>query len=119
MSFEKPTKYEWRVVASFAAIRGVYVEPAGMKDLEFLEDVLRYLVKRKEITQVIFFDDPDHVVKRMPMTDEQMRHWKATYNWNPNTKFDRFVFVEITDDSTSPPDMKEINTTLCLGYGNA
>lgn len=108
----KPDKFEWRVVGSFGVVKTVYITPEAIKDKEFIEQVLRFLLNKTEITEVMFFDSEQNTPRRLPMSDRQMLHWKATYNFNPNTKFERFVFIKITDPKSSPPKLQEIESDI-------
>lgn len=103
---------EWELVSSFAKIRMVYMSPAGLKNKDYIAQILTQLVDKKDIIQVLFFDNKKYTPLDYPMTDEQMLHWKANYNFNPNTGHERFVFIEITNSKTSPPDLKEIEANI-------
>lgn len=110
-SFAEETK-EWELVSSFAKIRMVYISPAGLKDKDYIAQILAHLVDEKDIIVVQFFDNKKCTPLNYPMTDEQMLHWKATYNFNPNNGYERFVFIEVTNPQTSPPDLKEIEAKI-------
>lgn len=103
---------EWELVSSFAKIRMVYMSPAGLKNKDYIAQILTQLVDKKDIIQVLFFDNKKYTPLDYPMTDEQLLHWKANYNFNPNTGHERFVFIEITNPKASPPDLKEIEANI-------
>ncbi len=109
-------KQEWELVSSFAKVRMVYMSQAGLKDKNYIAQILARLVDKRDIIQVMFFDDKKYTPLDFPMTDKQMLHWKATYNFNPNNGYERFVFIEIINPRTSPPDLKEIEATIKPGY---
>jgi len=103
---------EWELVSSFAKIRMVYISPVGLKNKDYIVQILTQLVDKKDNIQVLFFDDKKNTPLDYPMTDEQMLHWKAEYSFNPNTGHERFVFIEIINPKASPPDLKEIEAKI-------
>lgn len=109
-------KQEWELVSSFAKVRMVYMSRASLRDKNYIAQILAHLVDKKDIIQVMFFDDKKYTPLDFPMTDKQMLHWKATYNFNPNNGYEKFVFIEIINPKTSPPGLKEIEATIKAGY---
>lgn len=107
---------EWELIKSFGAMRMVYMSQDGLKNKHFIAQVLHNLVDKKNIIQVMFFDDKKYTPMGFPMTDNQMLHWRATYNFNPRTCFERFVYIEIIDTRSSPPRIKEIEASIRPGY---
>lgn len=112
----QPVAEDWKLVKSFGVVSMVYISPAGLKDKYFIAQVLHNLVDRKKTIQVMFFDDKNYTPLGFPMTDNQMLHWKATYNFNPNTGFERFVFIQVTDARSSPPSLREVEANIRPGY---
>ena len=98
---------EYKVIGEFGAIRTVYVSSRGIKDKNYIAQLLHKLVDKRHITEIWLFDDKLNTPVGVPMTDQQMLHWKAQYNFNPNTRHERFVFNEITNAKSSPPTIKE------------
>lgn len=114
---EKPLEADkWELINILGAIRMVYIPPDSIKDKCLIAQVLQNLVNKKETIQVMFFDDKEHTPSGFPMTDEQTLHWRAKYNFNPNTEFERFVYIKITDANTSPPATKEVEANIRPGY---
>ncbi|MFQ6052369.1 MAG: hypothetical protein ACE5K4_11860 [Candidatus Hydrothermarchaeota archaeon] len=111
-----PMAKEWELIESFGAVRTVYMSPTGLKDKYFIAQVLRKLVDRKKPVQVMFFDNKKYTPRELPMMDDQMLHWKAQYNFNPNTDFEKFIYIEITDPNSSPPGVKAVEANIRPGY---
>ena len=114
----QPTE-EWKLIGKFGAIRTVYISPAGLKDKFFVAQVLHAIVNKEDPSkpiQIMMFDDPGLTPQGFPMTDAQMLHLKAQYNRNPNTKYERFVWISVTDRDSSPPGLKETEAPIRPGY---
>ena len=112
---------EWEVVGQFGIVRTVYVSPNGLRDKSFVLQVLRIVTDKYEKSkpiQVMFFDDKRNTPKRLPMTDPEMLHWKAQYNRNPNTNYERFVWISVTDPKSSPPKVKETEEEIGPVYSD-
>ncbi len=109
-------RQEWKLVSNFAMIRMVYMSPPGLKDKDYIAQVLAQLVNKKDSIQVLFFDNKKYTPLKYPMTDKQMLHWKADYSFNPNTGHEKFVFIEITNPNASPPGLKYIEAKIKPGY---
>ncbi|MCX5753149.1 MAG: hypothetical protein NTW97_05820, partial [Candidatus Krumholzibacteria bacterium] len=84
----------------------------GLADKEFLSSVLRYLVDRRQVNNILFFDDRVLMARSTPMSDVEMLHQRAQYEYNPHTGHERFYFVEVTDATTSPPDQRIIESEI-------
>ena len=41
------------------------------------------------------------------MTDKQMLHYRARYNYNPSTRLEEFAWVFVVNAKVSPPKLKE------------
>ena len=103
---------KWELVASYAAVRIVYVDPRYAKDQEVFQDALDELVLGDELVMVLFFDNCEKTPTHLPMTDEQMLFWRAKYQLNPYTGYERFVFIEVVDPGASPPEIREIEADI-------
>jgi hypothetical protein len=122
---------EWEIVAGSRSVWTVYVSPAGLKNRDFIAQVLHSLVTQHvpnvtnkksgevgKILQVMFFDDKAFAPKVLPMTDSQMLHLKARYNQNDFTKFREFVWIKIVNPKASPPEWKEIKDNILPGHAD-
>ena len=122
---------EWEIIAGSRSIWTVYVSPAGLKNRDFIAQILHSLVTQHvpnltnktsgevgKIFQVMFFDDKTFAPKVLPMTDAQMLHLKARYNQNDFTKFKQFVWIKIVNPKASPPDWKEIKDNIHPGHAD-
>ncbi len=110
---------EWEVVGKFGYIRTVYVAPEGIKDKYFIAQLLHSTMAKEGRTkpvQVMLFDDKRYTPIAFPMTDTQLLHWKARYNFNPFTKLERFVWISVSDPKSSPPELKETTANIRPGY---
>lgn len=105
-------KREWRLIASSGNSKFLYVSPEGLAERGFLESVLREVYEPHQINDILIFDSRSSTPRQFPMSDDEMLHLKAHYNYNPNNGFERFVFVEITDSAASPPAMRERNASI-------
>jgi hypothetical protein len=110
---------EWRVIGEFGSVRTVYVSPAGLRDRQFLAQVLHAIdVKERSprLLEVWFFDDPQHAPQGVPMTDAQMLHWRAQYWRNRNTGLEKFEWYTVTNAKASPPDLSVKVDNIRPGY---
>lgn len=114
----EPAK-EFAIVAEFGMVKTVYMSPDGLKDKNYVAQILHNIVnkhgQRKPI-QVMFFDNRRHTPVGIPMTDDQMLHQRAQYNKNPNTGFEEFVWITVKNSRVSPPDMKHTKAGIHPGY---
>ncbi len=113
------TSQDWKLVGKFGVIRTVYVTPNGLKDKFFAAQVLHAVVTKEDASkpiQIMMFDDARLTPQGLPMSDEQMLHLRAQYNNNPNTNYERFVWVSVTDAKSSPPGLKESEALIRPGY---
>jgi hypothetical protein len=101
------TEYRWTVVGTQGVVRTIYVDPAALSDMQFLADLVSHLTQDRTTSQLMFFDDRKATPSALPMSDAAMLHLRAQYNYNPNTGFEQFVFLEVSDKNTSPPTMRE------------
>jgi hypothetical protein len=108
----RPDKYKWELVATKGFRKFVYMSPEGLADKAFLSSVLRYLVDRSQVNNILFFDDRDLMARSTPMSDVEMLHQRAQYEYNPHTGHEVFYFVEVTDATTSPPDQRIIESDI-------
>lgn len=117
--FSPALAQEWEVVGKFGYTRTVYVAPEGIKDKHFIAQLLHSTIAkegRANPIQVRLFDDKRYTPRGFPMTNRQMLHWKARYNFNPFTKLERFVWISVSDPKSSPPELKEITANIRPGY---
>lgn len=111
-----PDSDSWEVVAKSGIVDMVYVPATQINDHQLLAQILQNLKGNQSICEMMFFDQKQYTPKGFPMTDAQMLHWKARYNYNVNTGLEEFVFVQITDSTVSPPKVKEIPANIRPGY---
>ena len=109
-------KKEWEKVATFGMITTVYMSPAALADRHHIAQVLHTLRSRSPVQQMWFYDNRSKTPTGVPMTDGQMLHWRAKYSINRNTGHEEFVFITVTDPSTSPPEISETKATIRPGY---
>jgi hypothetical protein len=107
-----PAKYPWTIVGSQGVARMIYLDPAALKDTQFLGELVSHLTQPGTISQLMFFDDRAATPSALPMDDTAMLHWRAQYDYNPNTGLEKFVFVEVSDKNTSPPTLTEATTAI-------
>jgi hypothetical protein len=110
---------EWVSIGRFGTTQTVYVSPAGIKDKNFAAQILQTIVTKEgkgKIIEVWFFDDKKFTPKGVPMSDSQMLHWKARYSYNPNRKFEEFVWISVMDRKSSPPKLKETKANIRPGF---
>ena len=110
---------EWELIGKFGLVRTLYVSPDGLKDKFFVAQMLHTVMNKADKSkpiQIMMFDDRGSTPKGYPMTDSQMLHLKAKYNRNPNTKYERFVWVSVIDPKSSPPKLKETEAIVRPGY---
>ncbi|MBV9657623.1 MAG: hypothetical protein JO295_05880 [Verrucomicrobia bacterium] len=99
------TKYAWQIIGHDGNIQMIYLDPIALDDSVFLSQLVSYLSQTDNVVQLMFFDDLSRTSKQMPMSDDEMLHLKAQYNWNPHTNYERFTFEDVTDANTSPPEL--------------
>jgi len=115
---EQEEEKEWEKVATFGMITTVYMSPAALADKHHIAQVLHTLRSRSPVQQVWFYDKKSKAPTGVPMTDDQMLHWRAKYSINRNTGHEEFVFITVTDPSTSPPEISETKATIRPGYAD-
>lgn len=104
---------QWGIVAEFGMITTVWVSPDGLKDKDYIAQVLHQIHQNNPNNAVWFFDDQRFAAKGVPMTDQQMLHWVGMYD---KVQFSDFCYVQITDKTSSPPHIKLIKTGIMPGY---
>jgi len=110
---------EFTIVAQSGVAHFVYVSPSGLQDNNFVAQVLDAVTRRHgkgRAIQVMMFDDKQYTPHGFPMTDAQMKHQRAQYNYNPNTNYERFVWLTVANPSSSPPELKETEAKIRPGY---
>ena len=118
----EPSEFaEFEIVGRFGLVQTVYVSPAGLNDRFFVAQVLHAIsskVNRGSILEVLLFDDRNFAPQGLPMTDDQMKHWRARYNRNPNTGLDKFAWIHVADATVSPPSLIETTDSIRPGYAD-
>ncbi len=109
-------KQEWKKVGNFGAITTVYMSPGGLSDKHYIAQVLHTLRSETPIQQIWFFDDKSKTPTGVPMTDQQLLHWRAKYAVNRNTGYEKFMFIKTTDPTTSPPESHGEEANIRPGY---
>jgi len=109
-------KREWEKVASFGMTTTVYMSPSALSDKHHIAQVLHTLRSRAPVQQIWFYDSKSKTPTGVPMTDDQMLHWRARYSVNRNTGHEEFVFITVTDATTSPPEISETKADIRPGY---
>ena len=115
----------WKVMARQGIMRFVYVPDEKLADRNYVAQILN-VIMREEIGQdsqlrwkgtieIMFFDDRNNTPLAFPMTDQQMLHWRARYNFNQQTGFQEFVWVTIVDGTASPPQFAEKKDSIIPG----
>lgn len=103
-------KYPWKVVGRSQKAKFVYVSSEGIADSLFICKILGNLVIREDYNQIYIFDNLNYTPKQFPMSDAEMLHYKAKYVINPSNGHEEFVFIEVVNSATSPPELKEIES---------
>ena len=115
----EPLEYaEFEIIGQFGVVQTVYVSPPGLGDRFFVAQVLHAIsskVSTGSILEILVFDDRNFTPQGLPMTDEQMKHFRARYNRNPNTGLDRFAWVRVVDANSSPPGLAESDDSIRPG----
>ena len=107
------------MIGNFGIVRTLYVSPEGLKEKFYVAQVLLSVMRKEKISlpiQIMIFDNQRLTPRDFPMTDAQMLHWKATYNRNPNTDLERFVWISVKNPNSSPPVLKETAANIRPGY---
>ncbi len=99
---QRPDKYEWKLVASPGRAKIVYLAPEGFADEAFVSELLGYLVDKSKINKVLLFDSMVGIPTELPITDPEKIHWKAQYEFNPVTGYERYDSVHIVNAKSKP-----------------
>lgn len=78
-----PTESDWELIGNFGGVRTIYVQESRILDPPTLERINAEVLEAVDTglpLQVDYFDDRDYTPVRYPMTDEQLKHWKAQCN---------------------------------------
>lgn len=102
---QQPKKYEWKLVASPGRAKIVYLVPEGFEDRAFLSELLGYLVDRNKVTKVLFFDSMVGIPAKLPLEDPEKVHWRAQYEYNPATGYERYDSVHIVNAKSKPMEI--------------
>ena len=115
----EPTAKPWKVVGSQGIAQFVYVEPEKAHDGVLMAQILQAVVgqksKIKVPVQIMFFDKESETAVVFPMTDSQMLHQVAQYNYNPKTGFEKFVWLTVIDSKASPPEFSTKKDNISPG----
>src|SRR5437867_3322653 len=109
---EAPTKYPWTIVGNQGIVTTIYVGPQALDDYQFLGDLVSYITRAGNTSMVMFFDQMAATPSSLPMSDSEMLHWRARYSYNPNTRFEEFVFIKLINKEASPPKVAEIRALI-------
>ena len=113
--------HEHEVVGQAGMAYFVYVSPDGLEDKFYVAQVLDVISRehgKDKIILVMMFDDKRHTPRGFPMTDTQMKHQKAQYNYNPHSKHEKFVWITVLDADSSPPEMKHTSAEIRPGFAD-
>jgi hypothetical protein len=98
----------WKVVGSQGQGQFVFVEAEKVHDRVLMAQILQAIVGQKsKVTkpvQIMFFNKESETPRAFPMTDSQMLHEVAQYNYNPNNGYEDFVWITIANSKSSPPE---------------
>lgn len=115
----EPTVKPWKVVGSQGVAQFVYVESENAHDGVLMAQILQAVVGRKSDiarpVQVMFFDKESETPVAFPITDSQMLHQVAQYNYNPNTSFEEFVWLTVSNSKASPPEFSRKTDSISPG----
>lgn len=112
---------EYEIIGQAGMTYFVYVSDAGLKDKYFVAQALDVVTRKhgkNRVIQVMMFDDKRFTPHGFPMTDAQMRHQKAQYNFNPNTDYEQFVWITVENPNSSPPQLKQTKADIRPGYAD-
>lgn len=98
---------EWKLIGTSGISKFICVSPQGLNDKHYLAQILNQVARNTRIVEISFFDDCKNTPASFPMTDSQMRHLKARYNFNASTGHEQFVFIK---------SGKETRATIRPGY---
>jgi len=110
---EEPAKAEWGVVAHFGMVTTVWISEEALRDKFQVAQILHQIDRKHGTGAVWFFDSRQYAPQGVPMTDRQMLHWVGLYD---PLQSEIFAYVEVTDQTTSPPATRTIETTIRPGY---
>ena len=92
---------EWELVGAAGPLRFVYVDPARMKDSSLLARIVGEVYAKfgkEHAMEIDFFDNRAAVPQNVPFTQEQRRHQRAKFNFNPKNGMQRFVRIDLVPD---------------------
>ncbi|MFC1549925.1 hypothetical protein ACFL46_01350 [Candidatus Neomarinimicrobiota bacterium] len=110
---DMPTKYDWQLVSEVGGndvtnTKFIYVEPTAFTDEDFIKAIIKYIRMDNNYNYLLFFDNKQLTPLNLPLTDEQMLHFRARYAYNPSSNFEEFAYYEVIIEASSPPTMKKI-----------
>lgn len=108
----RPSKYEWKLIASPGNTRIVYLSERALSDRAFISQVLKYLVKKGNIVVVQFFDSDTFVPHSGKMTEAEKLHWRARYEHDPVRGVERFEWVEVVDPTAKPIVLRFVEDSI-------
>lgn len=110
LQIEVSSAKAWKVIGNQGSTRFVFVDPLKARDGVLLAQILQTMIGNKtrltKPVEVLFFDKESETPTAFPMTDAQMLHQVAQYNYNPNNGFEEFLWVSVSNPNSSPPGLK-------------
>lgn len=110
---EEPASSGWGIVAHFGMVTTVWISEEALRDKFQVAQILHQIDRKHGTGAVWFFDSRQYAPQGVPMTDRQMLHWVGLYD---PLQSETFAYVEVTDQTTSPPATRTIETTIRPGY---
>ena len=105
---------EWFPVATFGLYTTVYMHPTKLRDGEHIAEILRKIDNGKPVQFVWFFDSKKYAATGVPMTDQNMLHWRAKYQ---RIGYDEeFHYIYTTDPKASPPEQRFEESYILAPY---
>jgi len=102
-----PLVSDYEVVGEFGIVKTVYMPIEKIQDQDCIGHALGKIVDPSEtMIQVDFFDDRSSTPGRYPMTDSELAHWRAHYNFNRQTGYEGFIYI--TNGNLLYPNLREV-----------
>lgn len=116
---DKASARPWKVLGNQGNTQFIFVEPDKVHDRVLMAQILQAVVGQKSgirrTVEVLFFNKESETPAAFPMTDSQMLHQVAQYNYNPNNGFEEFVWIIVADSKTSPPTLSTKKDNISPG----
>ncbi|GEM_PF-5669573 len=114
-----PAEKPWKVRSRQGVVQFIYVEPEKAHDRNLMAQILLEVVGNKsKVTkpaQIMFFDKESETPMALPMTDSQILHQVAQYNYNPYTGFEEFIWLIVINTESSPPELATMKDKISPG----